>query len=127
MGGQKELQPRWKRCVRLVDRDLGEALGQIYVEKTFGPDGKQRTLKMVQEIEQAMERDIHQLPCRSEATKQQALDKLHLIRNKIGYPDRWRDYSSIAVRREAALSNVQRSVAFAFHGQWSKFGNPIHG
>jgi len=125
MGGQKELQPRWKRCVRLVDRDLGEALGQIYVEKTFGPDGKQRTLKMVQEIEQAMERDIHQLPWMSEATKQQALDKLHLIRNKIGYPDRWRDYSSIAVRREDALSNVQRSVAFEFHRQLSKIGKPI--
>ena len=125
MGGQKELQPRWKRCVRFVDRDLGEALSQIYVEKTFGPDGKQRTLKMVQEIEAAMERDIHQLPWMSEATEKQALDKLHLIRNKIGYPDRWRDYSSVSVRRDDALGNVQRSVTFEFHRQLNKIGKPI--
>jgi putative endopeptidase len=125
MAGQKELQPRWKRCVRFVDRDLGEALSQIYVEKTFGPDGKQRTLKMVDEIEAAMDRDIHQLPWMSESTKQQALDKLHLIRNKIGYPDKWRDYSSVLVRRDDALGNVQRSVTFEFHRQLNKIGKPI--
>ncbi|HYL16547.1 MAG TPA: M13 family metallopeptidase [Terriglobales bacterium] len=125
MGGQKELQPRWKRCVRFVDRDLGEALSQIYVQKTFGAEGKQRTMKMVEEIEAAMDRDIHQLPWMSETTKQQALEKLHLIRNKIGYPDKWRDYSSVVVGRDDALGNVQRSVTFEFHRQLNKIGKPI--
>jgi endothelin-converting enzyme/putative endopeptidase len=125
LGGQKELQPRWKRCVRFVDRDLGEALSQIYVEKTFGAEGKQRTLKMVEEIEAAMDRDIHQLTWMSEPTKEQALHKLHLIRNKIGYPDKWRDYSSVQIQRDDLLGNVQRSVAFEFHRQLGKIGKPI--
>ena len=125
LSGQKELQPRWKRCVRYVDRDLGEALARAYVEKTFGSDGKQRTLKMVQEIEAAMEQDIHQLSWMSDATKQQALDKLHLIRNKIGYPDKWRDYSSVTIAKDDAVGNVQRSVAFEFHRQLGKIGQPI--
>jgi endothelin-converting enzyme/putative endopeptidase len=123
--GQKELQPRWKRCVRFVDRDLGEALSQEYVAQTFGPDGKQRTLKMVDEIEAAMDRDIQQLSWMSDATKQQALAKLHLVRNKIGYPDKWRDYSSVEIRRGDALGNVERSVSFEFHRQLGKIGKPI--
>ena len=125
LGGQKELQPRWKRCVRFVDRDLGEALSQIYVEKTFGAEGKQRTLKMVEEIEAAMDRDIHQLPWMSEPTKEQALHKLHLIRNKIGYPDKWRDYSSVQIQPDDLLGNVQRSVSFEFHRQLGKIGKPV--
>ncbi|HEY1272223.1 MAG TPA: M13 family metallopeptidase [Terriglobales bacterium] len=125
LGGQKELQPRWKRCVFFADRDLGEALSQAYVEKTFGAEGKQRTLKMVRDIEAAMERDIHKLPWMSKTTKQQALDKLHLVRNKIGYPDKWRDYSSVKVEPKDFLGNVQRAVAFRFQWQLGKIAKPV--
>lgn len=125
LAGQQALQPRWKRCVRFVDRDLGEALSEAYVEKTFSPSDKQRTLKMVEEIEAAMQQDIHQLPWMSDATKQAALEKLHLIRNKIGYPDRWRDYSSVQISPTDLLGNVQRSVSFEFHRQLGKIGKPV--
>lgn len=88
--GVNEMEPRWKRCVRWVDRDLGEALGQVFVAKTFSPDTKARTVTMTREIESAMEDDLKDLPWMGPATKQQALEKLHTIVNKIGYPDRWR-------------------------------------
>ena len=82
MTGQQELQPRWKRCVRYTDRALGDALGQAYVEIAFGPAAKQRALTMVQQVEAAMERDINQLTWMSQPTKQQALDKLHAVREQ---------------------------------------------
>src|SRR5215472_7604420 len=90
--GQKELPVRWKRCVNAVDNFLGEALGQPYVEATFGSEGKERMLKMVDAVEKALNRDIDDLPWMTAETKRQALIKLTAIRNKIGYPDRWRDY-----------------------------------
>ena len=95
--GQEELQARWKRCTEGVDDDLGEALGQAYVQKYFGPQSKQQALKMVNEIEAAMQQDINGLPWMSAATKQQAIVKLHGMANKIGYPDKWRDYSRIEI------------------------------
>src|SRR5262249_46712276 len=88
--GVQEMPPRWKRCVRRVDADLGEALGQVFVEKTFSPDTKVRAQKMTDQIEKAMEGEIRQLPWMGEATKQRALEKLHSIVNKIGYPEKWR-------------------------------------
>ena len=97
--GVKELQPRWKRCVAYVDRDLGEALGQEFVAKTFTPETKARTLAMTKEIEAAMESEIRQLTWMSDATKAKALEKLHTIVNKIGYPDKWRDYSALDIAR----------------------------
>jgi endothelin-converting enzyme/putative endopeptidase len=123
--GAREQQPRWKRCVRFVDRDLGEALGQAYVEKRFGPADKERALKMVREIEQAMERDLDQLAWMSPATKKQALEKLHAMRNKIGYPDKWRDYSNLKIARGDALGNFQRSIAFEFQRNLHKIGQPL--
>ncbi|MGD0307199.1 MAG: M13 family metallopeptidase N-terminal domain-containing protein, partial [Candidatus Acidiferrales bacterium] len=95
--GAKEIQPRWKRCVRDVDSDLGEALGQAYVRATFSPELKAATLEMTRRIEDAMALRIQQLDWMSPETKQQALAKLHTIRNKIGYPDTWRDYSSVNI------------------------------
>ena len=98
MAGQKENEPRWKRCVRSTDRNLGMALGELYVDKVFGPEGKQRTVKLVQAIEAAMHTDIGQLPWMSDTTQQQAYAKLTAIVNNIGYPDKWRDYSTVVVK-----------------------------
>ncbi len=123
--GQQELQPRWKRCTQYVDGDLGEALGQVYVEKYFGPAAKQEALKMVKEIQAAMEQDINSLPWMSAATKQQALVKLHGMANKIGYPDKWRDYSKLEIVRGDELGNVERSRQFEFNRELAKIGKPV--
>jgi putative endopeptidase len=123
--GQEQLQPRWKRCTRGVDGDLGEALGQAYVAKYFPPEAKQDALKMVKEIEAAMQQDIQTLPWMSDPTKQQALIKLHAVANKIGYPDKWRDYSKLEIIRGDELGNVERSRKFEFNRQLNKIGKPV--
>jgi endothelin-converting enzyme/putative endopeptidase len=123
--GQRELQPRWKRCVRYADRALGEALGQAYVAIAFSAEAKQRTLKMVQAIESAMDRDIHQLTWMSEPTRQQALTKLHAVVNKIGYPDKWRDYTGLKIVRGELLGNGERSNEFEFLRTVHKIGKPV--
>lgn len=123
--GQQELQPRWKRCTEGVDNDLGEALGEVYVEKYFGPEAKQQALKMVKEIDAAMAQDINSLPRMSAATKQQALVKLHGMANKIGYPDKWRDYSQLEIVRGDELGNVERARKFEFNRQLAKIGKPV--
>ena len=87
MSGQQEMEPRWKRCVKSTDVSLGMALGKLYVDRTFGADGKERTLKMVQGIESAMREDIGQLTWMSDTTKKKAYEKLDTIVNNIGYPD----------------------------------------
>jgi putative endopeptidase len=123
--GVEVMQPRWKRCVRQVDRDLGEALGQVFVQKTFGSDTKARVLKMTNEIEAAMQSEIEQLPWMGDATKKRALEKLHAVANKIGYPDRWRDYSSIKILRDDYFGNVERTTIFEFRRQLAKIGKPV--
>jgi putative endopeptidase len=123
--GVDVMQPRWKRCVRWVDRDLGEALGQVFVAKTFGPDVKARTLKMTLEIEAAMEDDLKNVSWMGPATKQQALEKLHAIVNKIGYPDKWRDYGSLEIVRGDFAGNVRRSAIFESKRQLAKIGKPV--
>ncbi len=123
--GQKELQARWKRCVRYTDGDLGEALGQPYVELTFGPEGKERTLRMVHALENALNQDIQTLPWMTEETRKAALVKLEKIANKIGYPDKWRDYSKLQIVRGDALGNSQRSNVFEFNRQMAKIGKPV--
>jgi endothelin-converting enzyme/putative endopeptidase len=128
LSGQQELQPRWKRCTENVDNDLGEALGQVYVEKYFSTDAKEQVLKMVKEIDQAMTQDINSLPWMSAATKQQALVKLHGMANKIGYPDKWRDYSKLEIIRGDELGNVERARVFEFNRELAKIGKPVdHG
>ena len=123
--GAEQLRPRWKRCVDYVDGDLGEALGHAYVEKYFSPAAKQNALKMVREIETAMEQDINSLSWMSGATKQRALQKLHTVVNKIGYPDHWRDYSRLEVVRGDAIGNATRAREFEFHRQLGKIGKPL--
>ncbi len=123
--GARELQPRWKRCVRYEDRALGEAVGQAYVARYFSGDAKERALKMVRSVEAAMDRDIRQLPWMTDATKQQALAKLKLVVNKVGYPDRWRDYSALNIIRGDALGNGERSNSFEFLRQLAKIGKPL--
>ena len=123
--GAKEIQPRWKRCVTATDGDLGFALGQKYVEQTFGAEGKARTLKMVQEIEKNLGDDVHSLSWMTPATKQQALLKLRAVANKIGYPDNWIDYSTVRIARGDALGNDERATEFEMHRQLNKIGKPV--
>jgi putative endopeptidase len=126
--GAKEQQPRWKRCVQNVDRSLGEALGQAYVRQVFSPELKASTLKMVEGIEKAMELRINQLDWMSPETKQQAVTKLHAVRNKIGYPDQWRDYSSVVITPDDFAGNVRKAVVFESKRQLGKIGTPVdHG
>ena len=124
LAGAKELQPRWKRCVTAVDNDLGFALGQKYADVAFGPDQKARTLKMVREIEKALNDDIDTLSWMTPATRKEALIKLRAVTNKIGYPDKWRDYSSVKIVRGDALGNDERATEFETHRVLNKIGTP---
>jgi putative endopeptidase len=123
--GTKEMRPRWKRCIQMEDAELGEALGQEYVNRTFGEEGKQRTLDMVHYIEQAMGQDLQKIDWMSPQTRQKALEKLHAITNKIGYPEKWKDYSSVLISRDDAIGNSQRATVFEVHRDLNKIGKPV--
>jgi endothelin-converting enzyme/putative endopeptidase len=123
--GLEQLPLRWKRCVRQVDQELGEALGQVFVAKTFSADTRARTQLMTKQVEDAMESEIKQLPWMSEATRQRALEKLHAVVNKIGYPDKWRNYSSVKIARDDYFGNVLRATAFESRRQLDKIGKPV--
>ena len=126
--GVPQQQPRWKKCVQMVDSQLGEALGQEFVARAFSPKLKDDTLHMTQLIEQSMEKDIKDLTWMSEETKARALEKLHGLANKIGYPDKWRDYSSVDIKRDDFFGNAQRANAFEIKRQLAKIGKPVdHG
>jgi endothelin-converting enzyme/putative endopeptidase len=125
LSGVKDLKPRWKRCVSATDDELGEALGRKFVEKTFGEEGKQRTLDMVREIERQMANDIESLSWMSPATKKEALVKLHAVANKIGYPDKWRDYSSVKIVDDDYFGNWYRANEFESKRERDKIGKPV--
>jgi len=123
--GQSEDQPRWKKCVEATDEALGEALGQKYVDRTFGADGKQRMLTMVAALEKALDQDIAGLPWMTDATKQQAKVKLQAIRNKIGYPDVWRDYSKLQVKQGDLMGKFLRANEFESRREIAKISKPV--
>jgi putative endopeptidase len=123
--GIAEIQPRWKRCVQSVNRNLGEALGQLYVEKYFTPEAKARAKAMVQNMEAALRADVPTLTWMSPATKQAALGKLEAFNVKIGYPDKWRDYSKLIVTRTSYESNLRNAAKFENARELSKIGKPV--
>jgi putative endopeptidase len=125
LNGAEKQQERWKRCTSLIDRDMGEALGQVYVAKYFPPAEKQKALQMTLAIEQAMDKDIDGLDWMSAATKVEAKDKLHTVMNKIGYPDKWRDYSKLVIVRGDALGNQERVREFDVARDLAKIGKPV--
>jgi endothelin-converting enzyme/putative endopeptidase len=123
--GAKELEPRWKACVKLADRALGEALGESYVRLHFGDAAKARTVRLVREIEAAMEDDLGRLDWMAPETRARAREKLHLVANKIGFPDRWRDYSALHLTRGDWLGDVLAGSAFEVQRQLAKIGKPL--
>ena len=123
--GAKELQPRWKRCTRLTDMNLGEAVGQDWVKKNFPPAAKENMTKLVAALDKALGEDIQQLPWMGDETKKAAEAKLALYRNKIGYPDKWRDYSKFTVERGDLLGNVNRGGEFELQRNLKKLGKPV--
>jgi putative endopeptidase len=123
--GTKENLERWKRCVRYTDNALGEALGQVYVKKAFTPEAKAHALQMVHNLEAALKDDLTTLPWMSDATRKQAIGKLEAFAEKIGYPDKWRDYSKLTIDRGPYVLNVQRAATFEFHRDLAKVGKPV--
>jgi putative endopeptidase len=123
--GQKEQTPRWKRCTRATDVALGEAVGQEWVKQYFPPDAKANMEKLVFALEHALGQDIKELPWMSDATKVEAKAKLDAFRRKIGYPENWRDYSALAVKRDDFLGNVERSTNFERLRNYAKLGKPV--
>ena len=125
MSGAKELQPRWKRCTRITDQSLGEALGPLYVEKAFPPDAKARMLKLVDAIEKAMDADIKEIDWMGADTKKQAFVKLQSTQNKIGYPEKWKDYSSVTIKRDDLVGNYAAAQVFEIRRDLDKLGKPV--
>lgn len=123
--GVPAMPPRWKTCVSAVDRNLGEALGQEFVARTFTPDMKARTQRMTTQIEAAMKQEIQGLDWMSQPTRDEALRKLVAIRNKVGYPDHWRDYSALQVSPDDYYGDVVRAGRFDDAREWAKLGKPV--
>ena len=125
LSGATELRPRWKRVLSAADRALGEDLGQLYVKTAFSPAAKARALEMVHFHKEAMRARILAADWMGEATKQQALRKLDTMRAKVGYPDRWRDYSALEISRRPFVLNVEAAAAFEFRRRMAKLGKPV--
>src|ERR1019366_7723151 len=125
MTGAKELRPRWKRCVGYTNGNLGELVGQVYVQQTFGAEGKQRTLALVGALEKALGEDIKNSPWMGADTKAQALVKLQAITNRIGYTDKWRDYSTLQIVRGDAQGNSQRANQNDLQRRLNKIGKAL--
>ena len=123
--GTPAMSPRWRTCTRQVDGYLGEALGQEFVRRTFSADTKAKTVLMTTLIEGQMKNEIEHLDWMSPATRQEALRKLAAIRNKVGYPDKWRDYSALTIRRDDYFGNLHRAMDFESRREFAKIGKPV--
>jgi putative endopeptidase len=125
LAGTKEILPRWKRCAQSADQNLGEVLGALYVEKYFPPEAKARAKAMVSNLTAALRSDIPTLSWMGAETKKEALAKLEAFNVKIGYPDKWRDYSKLSIQRESYAENVRRSREFEQARQLAEIGKPL--
>ena len=125
LAGAETQRPRWRRCVNAADRDLGDALGQAYVDKAFPPESRARTIQMVHSIEAALNSDVQSLSWMSPETKAQAIVKLKGIEDKIGYPAQWHDYSGVTITRDSYLNNVGQATSFEFERWVAKIGKPV--
>ena len=125
LSGVPELRERWKRGVGLVEQSLGEAVGQLYVERHFPPHAKERMVELVAHLVEAFRRSLSGVPWMGEDTRREALEKLDRFTPKIGYPEKWRDYSTLEVRAGDLLGNVRRAVAFEVDRQLAKLGGPV--
>ena len=125
LAGQQEPTPRWKQCTRMTDMALGEAVGQDWVKQNFPPNAKASMDQLVASLDKSLGDDIRTLPWMTEATRKAAEEKLNLFRNKIGYPEKWRDYSALEVKRDDLVGNVERSSVFRRNWELSKLGKPV--
>ncbi len=123
--GQKELEPRWKRMVALIDRQTGDALGKLFVEKYFPPEAKKRILDLVNNLQATYKERIEHLSWMSDTTKQKAILKLNAFAKKIGYPDKWKDYSSLNISRDDLIQNLKNTGRFEYRYNINKIGNPV--
>jgi putative endopeptidase len=125
LNGQKTPQPRWKQCTRATDGALGEAVGQDWVKQNFPPAAKESMDQLVAALEKALADDLRDLPWMSDETKKAAEEKLAMFRNKIGYPEKWRDYSSVKVRRGTYVENQEQAALFERNYNLAKLGKPV--
>ncbi len=123
--GAKELQPRWKRISQVINGAMGEALGELYVARAFSPQAKARAKEMVNNLLASMKEHIQALDWMDETTRAAALKKLSTFNVKIGYPDKWRDYSALTIDRTSYLENLRRAAEFNFRYNMSKIGKPV--
>ncbi len=125
LSGQKEMRPRWKRCVGATERAIGEDVGKLYVAKMFPGDSKKVALDMIGDIETAFEQKLPGLAWMDDVTRQRALEKLAALKNKIGYPDHWRDYSKLEVGATSYFANAMAARQFDYDFELAKVGNPV--
>jgi putative endopeptidase len=125
LSGQKEQTPRWQRIAGLTDRALGEMLGQLYVERYFKPEAKQRMLELVNNLQATFEERIKRLDWMSEVTKKRGIEKLHAFTKKIAYPDKWRDYEGVTIAKNDFIGNVHRANLWAYNEMVNHMGKPI--
>ena len=125
MSGKQEMQPRWKRAVKAIEASLGEAVGQMYVEKYFPQAAKERMVVLVKNLQESLGKRIKALTWMSDATKEKALEKLATFRVKIGYPDKWKDYSALEIKKDSYWANIERANMWEYNDMISKAGKPV--